>query len=118
MESKNLKKKDKKITIITLTFSMNDYEKNTQCNRQSTTTQDLLDLMNKFGKKHNSKNEVTVHFVDDLQKTNNRKLQKTETDTCGKFQLYFYVNLVNPLENNRIISDKNSCEKNHCKALE
>ena len=61
--------------------------------------------MKKFGKKHNLKNEVTVHFVDN-------QLQKTETDTCGIFQLYFYVNLFNPVENSQIISDKTLTKKN------
>ena len=35
------------------------------------------------------------------------QLQKIETDTCGIFQLYFYVNLFTPLENSSIVNDKN-----------
>ena len=57
---------------------MTEYEKIKNANRLSTATH----VMNKFGKQHNLKNEVTVHFFDD-------QLQKTETDTCGIFQLYF-----------------------------
>ena len=79
---KKIEKKYKKATIITLNFSMTEYEKIKNANRISTATQDLLHVMNKFGKQHNLKNEVTVHFFDD-------QLQKTETDTCGIFQLYF-----------------------------
>ena len=30
-------------------------------------------------------------------------LQMTEKDTCGLFQLYFYVNLFNHIENSTII---------------
>ena len=60
--------------------------------------------MKKIRKKHNLKSEVTVHFVDN-------QLQKTETDTCGIFQLYFYVNLFNPVENSQIISDKTLTKK-------
>ena len=60
--------------------------------------------MNEFGKKHNLKNEVTMRFVDD-------QLQKTETDYCGIFQLYFYVNLFNPVKNSQIISDKTLMKK-------
>ena len=60
--------------------------------------------MNEFGKKHNLKNEVTMHFVDD-------QLQKTETDTCRIFQLYFYVKLFNPVKNSQIISDKTLTKK-------
>ena len=97
-------KKDNKVTIITLTFSMNEYEKIKNANRLSTTTQALLHFMNKFRKKHNLKNEVMVHFVDD-------QLQKTETDTCGIFQLYFYVNVFNPVEYSQIISDKTLMKK-------
>ena len=58
------------------------YEKTKNANRLSITTKDLLHLMNESGKKHNLKNEVTVHFVDD-------QLQKIESDTCGILQLYF-----------------------------
>ena len=68
-ELKDLKKKDNQVTTITLTFSMNEYEKIKKANRTNTTTQDLLHLMNEFVKKHNLKNEVTIHFIDDqLQK--------------------------------------------------
>ena len=56
------------------------------------------------------KNEVTVHFVDD-------QLQKTETDTCGIFQLYFYVSLFNPVEKSQIIVTKLSHTKNIEKLL-
>ena len=38
---KRFEKKDKKVTIITLTFSMNVYEKIKNANRLSTSTQDL-----------------------------------------------------------------------------
>ena len=89
---------------------MNECEKIKNLNRLSTTTQDLLNVMNKFRKKHNLKNEVTLHFVDD-------QLQKTETDTCGRFQFYFYVNLFNPVENSQIISDKTLTKKNIEKLL-
>ena len=55
--------------------------------------------MNEFGKKHNFKKDVMLDFVDD-------QLQKMETDTCGIFQLYFYVNLFNLIENSKTINDK------------
>ena len=102
---KKLEKKDNKVTVITLTFSMNECENIKNANRLSTTTKDLLHLMNKYGKKYNLKKDVSVNFVDD-------QLQKTETDTCGIFQLYFYVNLFNPVENSDIINDKTLTQKN------
>ena len=37
----------------------------------------------------------------------NNQLQKIEMDTCGIFQLYFYVNLFTPLKNSSIVNDKN-----------
>ena len=36
----------------------------------------------------------------------NNQLQKIETDTCGTFQLCFYINLFTPLENRSIVNDK------------
>ena len=54
--------------------------------------------MYEFGKLHNIENEVNVFSLDD-------QLQKTETDTCGIFQLYFYYNLFNPLKNSSIVQE-------------
>ena len=89
-EIKNIEKKDSKITVITLNFSMEEYKKRKAVNRLSETMQDMLHLINEFGKLHNLKEEVRVHFVDDqLQK-------KKEPDTCRVFQLYFFVNLFIP----------------------
>ena len=99
MEFKKLNKKDSKITVITLTFSMEEGKNIKTVNRLSETTQDILHLINEFGKLHNLKEEVRVRFVDD-------QLQKTETNTCRVFQLYFFVNLFNPDENSVVIEDK------------
>ena len=96
---KKFEKKDSKITVITLTFSMEEYEKIKNVNRLSETMQDILHLINEFGKKDNLKEEVRIHFVDD-------QLQKIETNTCGVFQIYFFVNLFNPDENSAIMENK------------
>ena len=64
-----------------------------------TTTQDILHLMYEFGKLHKLNDVVMMHLVDD-------QLQNIETDTCGIFQLYFYVNLFTPLENILTVNDK------------
>ena len=87
-----------------MAFPRSQYEKIKNANRLSTITQDLLHPKNKFGKKHSLKMDVTLHFVDD-------QLQKTETDTRGIFQLYFYVNLFNPIKNIQIIIDKTLTKK-------
>ena len=60
---------------------------------------DLLHLINKFGKLHKLKNEVTLHFIDD-------QLQMIEKDMCATYQLYFYVYLFIILEDSRIINEK------------
>ena len=91
-------KNDRKITLISLTFSMREYEKIKDLKELRTTTQDLLHLMYEYGKLHNIENEVTVFSLDD-------QLQKIETDTCGIFQLYFYYNLFNPLNESSIVQD-------------
>ena len=93
------KKKDNKVALVTLKFSMRQYEKIRNGHRLTTTTQYLLHLMYEFGKLLKINDVVTVHLVDD-------RLQKLETDTCGIFQLYFYVNLFTPLENSSIVNDK------------
>ena len=54
--------------------------------------------MYEFGKLHNIENEVTVFSLDD-------QLQKIESDTCGIFQLYFYYNLFNPVNESSILQD-------------
>ena len=92
------KRKDKKITIIALKFSMNEYEKIKTGHRLRPTTQDLLHLIYEHGKLHNINDTVTVHSIDD-------QLQKIETDTCGIFQRYFYYNLFVPYENSSIVDD-------------
>ena len=93
------KKKDSKVTLVTLKFSMREYEKIRNYHRLTTTTQDFLHLMYEFGKLHKINDVVAVHLVND-------QLQKTKMDTCEIFQLYFYVNLFPPLENSLIVKDK------------
>ena len=75
------------------------YEKIRNGHRLTLTVQDLLHLMNEFGKLRQIKDIVKVHLLDD-------QLQKIETDTCGMFQLYFYFNFFMPFENSSIINDK------------
>ena len=75
-----------RITLIILKVSMLEYEKNRRKKRLTDTAIDLLHLINKFGKSHEPKNEVTLHFVDG-------QLQMIEKDTCVMYQLYFCVNL-------------------------
>ena len=91
-------KKDQKITLISLKFSMKEYEKIKNEHRLRPTTQDLLHLMYEYGRLHKIDDVITVHSVDD-------QLQKLETDTCGIFQLYFYFNLFMPFEDSSVLKD-------------
>ena len=105
---KTFGKNDRKVTLISLTFSMVQYQKMKGLSELRTTTQDLLHLMYEFGKLHDVKDEINVFTVDD-------QLQRIETDTCGIFQLYFYYNLFNPLKTSSIIESsslgRNTIEK-------
>ena len=96
---KKFKREDKKITLITLKFSMKEYEKIKTGHQLRETTQDLLHLMYEYGKLHKINDNVTIHAVDD-------QLQEIYSDTCGIFQLYFYYNLFVPYENSSIVEDK------------
>ena len=63
------KKKDNKVMLVTLKFSMREYEKIRNGHRLTTATQDLFHLMYGFGKLHKKNDVVTMHLVDDqLQK--------------------------------------------------
>ena len=76
---------------MTLRFSISEYKKLKNFCKLSETTVDVLHVINKYDKKHRLRNEVTVHLVDD-------QLQMIEKDTCGMYQIYFYVNLFNQQE--------------------
>ena len=83
---------------MTLRFSISQYKKLKNFDKLSKTTLDLLQLINKYGKKHRFRNEVIVQLVVD-------QLQMIGKDTCGMYQIYFYVNLFNPLDNSSILSE-------------
>ena len=56
-------KKDQKITIITIKFSMKEYENIKNEHRLRQTTQDLLHLIYEYGRLHNTKDSITIHSV-------------------------------------------------------
>ena len=92
-------KKDNKITLVTLKFSIAAYKKHKSFDKLSKTTVDLMHLINEYGKKHNLRNEVVIGLV-------NNQLQLIEKNTCGIYQIYFYVNLLKTLENSSIVNEK------------
>ena len=91
-------KNDDKINLINLKFLEYEYdriERKGVLSKLTDTVKDLFLLLSKFSKYHNVK-EMTLYAVDD-------QLQETTSDTCGIFQLYFYKNLFDPLEDSQII---------------
>ena len=83
-------KKDNKVTLVTLRFSIPEYKKLKIFDKLSETTVDLLHLINEYGKKR-LRNEFILHLVDD-------QLQMVEKDTCGMYQIYLCVTLFNLLD--------------------
>ena len=96
----SLEKINKKDKVINLTYVHFDIESYKKINKSSltTTARDLFHSLSQFGKVLN-KNSVDVFMVDD-------QLQNIESDTCGLFQLYFYINLFLPKESSKIVSNR------------
>ena len=87
------------MTLITLKFSMREYQKIKSKNRLSKTTTDLLHLMNKYEKKTWSKRWNYCWFSwRSVTNDWNRKV-------CNPSD-YFYVSVFNSLENSSIINEK------------
>ena len=79
-------------------FDLANY-KNINKRQLTRTAQEFFHTLNEFAKIHKRK-VVDVFMVDDC-------LQNLESDTCGLFQLYFYVNLFLPEQNSKILNNKN-----------
>ena len=82
---------------MTVQFSLLNYGKlkGSELKSLATTAQDLLYLLAEFAEYNNVKDEMKLVLTYD-------ELQEINTDTCGKFQLYFYKNLFDPLKNSKI----------------
>ena len=91
--TEKIKKQDKHALIVGIKFSTPNYTKFTQKTpaNLSATARNLLNFIKEFGKLHNIRDEVTVHFVGD-------QLQNTEIDSCGISQLFLLENLFLPSE--------------------
>lgn len=74
-ELKIFNKKDSKITLVSLTFFAEVYEKLWRKSKVTTTVQYLFCVINEFGKTHNLKT-VKLYLVVDAQ-------QNSKSDTCG-----------------------------------
>ena len=86
-------KKDNKITLLRWSFKLDKFEKlkDRDINKLSDTAKHFFRFLYEFGKQKGVKNTVKVVTVDD-------NMQSLDTDYCGPFQMYFYLNLFEPLE--------------------
>ena len=65
--------------------------KDRDINKLSDTAKYFFRFLYEFGKQKGVKNTVKVVTVDD-------NMQSLDTDYCGPFKMYFYLNLLEPLE--------------------
>ena len=90
---KQIFQQDNKITLLRWNFKLKNYKKLTQkeLNRLSTTARHSFKFMYNFSKYRKIRNTVKVITVDD-------NLQSFRTNCCGPFQMYFYLNLFEPVK--------------------
>ena len=95
-----LEKTNKKDNIVNLTYVRFDIESYKRLNKASLipTSKDFFHSLSEFSKVHNE-SIVDIYMVDD-------QLQNINSDTCGLFQLYFYMNLFLPKENSQIVGNR------------
>ena len=95
-----LEKINKKDKIINLTYVHFDNESYKKVNKDSLmpTARDFFHSLSQFSKVHNE-NAVDVFMVDD-------QLQNIKSDTCGLFQLYFYMNLFLPKKSCKTVGNR------------
>ena len=92
-----INKNDKKINLTYVRFDISLFKKANK-NALTSTAKDFFHSLNEFGKIHNT-DYVDIYMVDD-------QLQNIKKETCGLFQLYFYINLFLPKEKSQIIKNK------------
>ena len=95
-----LEKINKKDKIINLTYVHFDNESYKKVNKDSLTptARDFFHSLSQFSKVHNEIS-VNVYMEDD-------QLQNMKSDTCGLFQLYFYMNLFLSKESRKIVGNR------------
>ena len=88
---------DNKITLCKIRFNLNACKNLSQgeLDSLSKTAKDFFHFIKAFGIKLKLPNFVNIWMLED-------RLQDLNSCTCGIFQLYFYDNLFNPNENNKI----------------
>ena len=94
-------KKDTKVNLGSLTFSIKSYEKikEKSLDNLTNTAKYFFHLLSEFGKMKKQKKEMKFILLDD-------QFQELTADTCGILQLYFYKNLFDPVRDSKIIDDE------------
>ena len=88
---------DDKITLCKVKFNLSAYKHLTEneINSLSETARNFFYFIQAFGIKLKLRGFVNIWMVED-------RLQDLDSATCGIFQIYFYQNLFNPIENSKI----------------
>ena len=106
----HIKKKDKcknnllaqkNIELLELTFSVKEYQKLTDKERDSISSEalDLFNLLSGYARVKNQSEELYLLILD-------TQLQNDESSTCGNFNLYFLKHLFDPLKTSSVINCK------------
>ena len=98
---KKFNKKDTKINLVSLTFSIETYKKikGKDQDKLTSTAKDFLHILSEFDKLKKQEDEMKIIMLDE-------QIQELPTDTCRIFQLYFYQNLFDPDSESKIINDE------------
>ena len=98
--------KDKKVSVVTIEFSIPNYQslKQSAINSLSTTAKDLFHLLSEFAYFKGHEKELKLVCVDD-------QLQESDSSTCRNFQLYFYKHLFDLPLQIKIINDTRLTKK-------
>ena len=93
----NFKRKDKKLILVKLKFSMKGYSEleQNEISVLSETIRDFFHFVKSLGENEKQKTTVGVWMLEDL-------IQKIETSTRGPFQIFFYNNSILPDANSKI----------------
>ena len=96
-----MKLADNKLTLVRTKFLTAGCKNLTdkEVSRLIPAAKDFFHFIDEFAKLHNIKSKVVIHMLED-------QIQKTKTDACGVFQLYFYKKLFGPQDDSAIISHK------------
>ena len=91
----------KNIEIVELTFSVSGYQKLTEKERASISSEahDLFNLLSGYARVKNESEELYLIILD-------TKLQDDESSTCGKFNLYSLKHLFDPLKTSSVLNCK------------